>query len=122
MQRSLLLLQRILDVAALGLWRIDWEQDQLVCEGAVGLPEEFIRQLEERAQGRAAELVQRVLESVVQPVDMRPDSTDERVITDAAVRRACGLEAGLVVPVRRTGRVAALLSIYFRRYEEVNRE
>ena len=122
MQRSLLLLQRILDVAALGLWRIDWEQDRLVCEGAVGLPEEFIRQVEERAQGRAAELVQRVLESLVQPVDMRPDSTDERVITDAAVRRACGLEAGLVVPVRRTGRVAALLSIYFRRYEEVNRE
>jgi hypothetical protein len=57
MQRSLLLLQRILDVAALGLWRIDWEQDRLVCEGAVGLPEEFIRQVEERAQGRAAELV-----------------------------------------------------------------
>ncbi|MFN3335915.1 MAG: ggdef domain protein, partial [Thermomicrobium sp.] len=113
--RSLRLLQRILDVPALAVWRVDWENDSLLNEGAVGLPESFVREVERQAHGRAAELVHRVLESAIRPVDMREGSNDERVVTAPEIRRETGLEAGVVVPIRRAGRVVSLLSGYMRR-------
>ncbi|MCS7051023.1 MAG: PAS domain-containing protein, partial [Thermomicrobium sp.] len=119
--QSVRLLQRILEVPALAVWRVDWERDAIVCEGAIGLSDAFVRELERKARGRAADLVHKVLDSLERPVDMRVTSSDERVITDPATRRELGLEAGLVVPIRRAGRIVALLSVYLRRLDDFDR-
>ena len=121
LMQSLRLLQRILEVPALAVWRVDWENDMLLNAGAVDLPATFVREIERQAHGRAAELVHRVLESAVRPVDMREGSNDERVVTAAEIRRETGLEAGVVVPIRRAGRVVALLSVYLRRMGDFDR-
>lgn len=120
--RSLGLLAQILDVPALALWRVEWEENALVNEGAFGLPTPFIEEVERKARGRATALVHKVLESILRPVDMRPDSSDERVVTAAHFRQQLGLEAGVVVPIRRAGQIMALLSIYLRRLEDFDRD
>ncbi len=121
MERSLELLRRILEVPALAVWRIDWEANALSNAGAIGLTREFVEELETRARGRASELVHRVLESVVEPIDMRVTTTDSRVVSSVETRRALGLEAGIVVPIRLVGQVVALLSVYLARLEDFDR-
>ncbi|MCX7623346.1 MAG: diguanylate cyclase [Thermomicrobium sp.] len=121
LSRSLHLLQRILDVPALAVWKVDWEADALVNAGAVGLPVPFVRELEAKSRGRGVALVHRVLESLLVPVDMREDSTDDRVLTSAETRRTVGLEAGVVVPIRYSGRIVALLSVYLARLDDFAR-
>ncbi len=118
LERSLELLRRILEVPALAVWRIDWDADALVHAGAVGLTGEFVAEVEARTRGSAGELVHRVLESLVEPVDMRVTSSDPRVVTAEETRRALGLEAGIVVPIRRAGQLVALLSVYLARLED----
>lgn len=119
--QSLWLLQHVLDVPGLALWRIDWQTDSLVSEGTVGVPAEFVQELEYKAKGRARDLLERVLESVLSPIDMRPESTDPRLITDVAMRERVGFEAGFVVPIRRSGQIVALLSIYLAKREDFDR-
>lgn len=119
--RSLELLQPILGVPALAVWRVDWETNSLLNDGAVGLPAFFIQEIEARSRGRASALVRRILESVLEPVDMRETSTDERLLTSPEVRRSLDLEAGVVVPVRRAGQIVALLSVYLAQLADFDR-
>ncbi len=121
LMQGLRVLQQLLGVPALAVWRIDWENNAVVKEGAVGLTAAFVREVEEKARGRAAELVHRVLESSVRPIAMLERADDDRGVTVSESCCEIGSEAEVVVPIRRAGRVVGMLSIYLRRVEDCDR-
>ncbi len=120
--RALEFVRRLLDLPALALWELVETTDQLRCLGAIGLPEQYLVEAERSSVGRARAIVDALLESPLQPIELHPESADPRLITPPEARQELGLRQAVAVPYREAGRLRGFISFYFSEQEPFDKE
>lgn len=105
--------RRLLDARGLAVWLLAEGENRLAALAVVGVPDAFVRHIEEQSIGRGQALVEAVVRNQHEPLRYTGASSDARRLSDPAVAEEAGIGLATIVPVRHGSTIYGLLSVYY---------
>lgn len=104
--------RRLLGARGLSIWLLVEAEDRLRALAATGVPDEFLRHVEERSAGRGRAMVEMAVREHHEP--LRYTGVDDpRRVSEPGTAAAAGIELTIIVPIRHASALSGLLSVYY---------
>jgi len=105
--------RRLLDARGLAVWLLAEGEDRLAALAVAGVPDRFVRHIEERSVGRGREQVDAAVRNQHEPLRYPGEGSDARRLSDPAIAEEAGIRLATIMPIRDASTVYGLLSVYY---------